>query len=76
MPFIILSPVHKTWSVGKRDTLILFSFARFAALLQQFGDQASPARLVARADALASVSMEVFVEEDEVAPVGIVLEFG
>src|SRR5438105_15156327 len=43
-----------------------------AALLQQLGDEASPARLVAGADPAAGVAVEILVEEHEVAPVGIV----
>ncbi len=45
-----------------------------AALLEEFGDEPRPARLVAGADAGAVVAMEVLVEEDEVLPVRILLE--
>src|SRR5213596_3707724 len=45
-----------------------------AALLEKLGDEAGPARLVARADAGAGVAVEVLVEEDQVAPVGVALE--
>jgi len=45
-----------------------------AALLEQFGHEPRPARLVARADAGAVVAVEVLVEEEQVAPVGIALE--
>src|SRR5215472_13406144 len=48
--------------------------ALYPGLLQEFGDQAGPASLVIGADAGAVVAVEVFVEEDEVAPVGIILE--
>src|SRR5688572_10784549 len=44
------------------------------ALLQELGDEARPARLVTGADAGAVVAVEVLVEQDEVAPVGIALE--
>src|SRR5437016_4669413 len=43
--------------------------ALFAALLQEFGDQARPAGLMAGAQAGAVVAMKVFVEEGQVAPV-------
>src|SRR5216684_6393747 len=42
-----------------------------AALLEELGDEAGPARLVARADAGAGVAVEVLVEEHEVSPVGV-----
>src|SRR6266446_8496165 len=42
-----------------------------AALLEELGDEAGPARLVARADAGAVVAVEVLVEEHEVPPVGV-----
>src|SRR5262245_33872341 len=45
-----------------------------AALLEELGHHARPARLVARAEAGAVVAVEVLVEEDEVPPVGIRLE--
>src|SRR5579883_953511 len=48
--------------------------ALFAALLHEFGEQAGPSGLVAGADAAAVVAVEVFVEQDQVAPVGIGLE--
>ena len=44
-------------------------------LLDQFRHQGGPAGLVAGADAGAVVAVEVFMERDEVAPMGIVLEF-
>src|SRR5580700_4124026 len=46
----------------------------FPALLDQFGNQAGPAGLVTRAEAGAIVSMEVFIEEQQVPPVRIALE--
>src|SRR5207253_1679916 len=46
----------------------------FAALLQRLGDQSGPARLVTCPDATAVVAMEIFVEQNEIAPVGVVLE--
>src|SRR5437870_12654026 len=39
-----------------------------AALLEELGDEAGPARLVARADADAVVAVEVLVEQNHVAP--------
>src|SRR2546427_5511289 len=49
-------------------------FGLLAALLQELGDEARPARLVACAHAGAIVAVEVFVEENQVAPVGVPLE--
>src|SRR5271157_6229244 len=43
--------------------------------LDQAGDDTGPSRLVARTEAGAVVAMEVFVEQQMVAPMGIVLEF-
>src|SRR5262245_42301518 len=45
-----------------------------AALLKQLGDDAGPARLVARADAPTRVAVKVFVEQHEVAPMRIGVE--
>src|SRR5207249_9209046 len=45
-----------------------------AALLEELGDEAGPARLVARADAGAVVAVEVLVEQNDVAPVRVALE--
>src|SRR5712691_5409081 len=45
-----------------------------AALLQELGDEAGPARLVARADAGAVVAVEVLVEQNHVTPVRVALE--
>src|SRR5215470_18964951 len=46
-----------------------------AALLEQLGDEARPAGLVAGADARAVVAVKVLVEEHEVTPVWVALEF-
>src|SRR5580704_5084662 len=46
----------------------------FPALLDQFGDEPGPACLVVRADTGAVIRMEIFVEEQQVPPVGIALE--
>src|SRR5437773_411577 len=46
----------------------------FPALLDQLRDEPRPSRLVARAEAGAVVAVEVLVEEDEVAPVRVLLE--
>src|SRR5687767_7816132 len=43
-------------------------------LLDQFGDEGGPAGLVARAEAGAGISVEVLIEEEMVAPVGVLLE--
>src|SRR6266851_2044994 len=48
--------------------------ALFTALLDQFGYQPSPARLVTRANSGAIVSMKIFMEQDQVLPVRIVIE--
>ena len=45
-----------------------------AVLLKQLCDEAGPPCLVARADARAVVAVEVFVEGNEVAPIGIGLK--
>ena len=50
-------------------------FARLAALLHQLGDDARPPRLMAGAHSGAGVSVEIFVEQNQVAPVRIGLEF-
>src|ERR1051326_6430049 len=47
-----------------------------APLVNQRGDEARPARLMRRAEAHAGVAVVVLVEEQEVAPVRVVLEFG
>ena len=46
----------------------------FAALLEQLGYQAGPAGLVAGAEAGAVVAVEVFVEQDVIAPMRVGLE--
>ncbi len=43
-------------------------------LLQQLGHQAGPAGLVAGAEAAAGVAVEVLVEQEVIAEVGVVLE--
>src|SRR5215470_14700721 len=45
-----------------------------ATLLQQFGDQPCPARLMACAHASPRVSVEVFMELNQIVPVSIPLE--
>src|SRR5581483_8954278 len=45
-----------------------------SALLNQLGDQARPAGLMARAEARAVVAVKVFVERDVVVPVRVGLE--
>ena len=46
-----------------------------AALFDELGDESSPSGLMACTDPGAVVSMEVLVEIDEVAPMGIALKF-
>src|SRR6266566_9248164 len=46
----------------------------FAPLLDQFCDQRCPPGLVACPQAGASVAVEVFIEQDEVSPVRIIME--
>ena len=45
-----------------------------AMLLDEFGDQAGPAGLVASAHPGAVITMEVLVEQHVIAPVGVVLK--
>ena len=45
-----------------------------ALLLNQLGDQARPAGLVARAKARAAVAMKILVEQEMVAPVWVCLQ--
>ena len=44
-------------------------------LLKQLGNHSRPTRLVAGTDTPACISMEVFIEEQQVAPVWVVLKF-
>ena len=46
----------------------------FAALLEQFGDEAGPAGLMAGAYARTVVAVEVFVERNQIVPVRISLK--
>jgi hypothetical protein len=46
----------------------------FAALLQQFGDETRPSRLMTGADAAPGLAVEVLVERHVVAPVRILLK--
>jgi hypothetical protein len=46
-----------------------------ATLLDQLRNQTRPSRLMTRPDSSAIVTVEVFVEVNEIAPVRIVLEF-
>jgi len=45
-----------------------------ALLLDQLGDEAGPAGLMARAEPRAIIAVEILEEEEAVAPIGIVLE--
>src|SRR5689334_18742724 len=60
---------------GGRAALISHLFGDEPVHLDQTGNTARPSGLMAGADAGAIVAMEVFVEQDQISPVGIVLEF-
>src|SRR5580704_7089937 len=49
-------------------------FGRLSALLQQFGDETGPTCLMTGSKSRASVPIEVFVEKQQVAPVGVILK--
>jgi hypothetical protein len=49
-------------------------FGRLAALLQQFRDETGPTCLMTGSKSRASVPIEVFVEKQQVAPVGVILK--
>ncbi len=58
-----------------RITTISNSYTTSAGLLlNKLGDQSGPAGLMAGANAGPVVPMEIFVEEDMIAPVGVALE--
>ena len=46
----------------------------FAALLEEFGDQGGPAGLMTGANTRTVVTVKVFIEQQQVAPVRILLE--
>jgi len=46
----------------------------FAALLQQFGDEAGPTGLVAGAKADAAITVKVFIEEDVISKMLVLLK--
>ena len=48
----------------------------FGVLMDEFRDHARPAGLVAGTQPCAGVAVEIFVEQDEIAPVGIGVESG
>src|SRR5205085_997300 len=52
--------------------LLMLTYRFYSRFLQQARDQGSPSGLVACTEALAGVAVEIFVEEAQVAPVGIV----
>src|SRR3974390_106487 len=69
--------------VGKSPSLLICGYRRqgfcrlhilFATLLQQLGDQSGPSSLVTGAGDSPPVTVEVLVERNQVAPVGVVLE--
>src|SRR4051794_35995693 len=47
----------------------------FPPLIDQRGDQAGPARLVRRAEPFAGVGVEELVEQEQISPVRVALEF-
>lgn len=51
------------------------AYGSLVVLLNELGDQPSPAGLVARADPGAVITVEIFMKRDQIAPVRIVLEF-
>ena len=51
-----------------------FLLPRLAALLHQFGHHAGPSGLMAGADASARVSVEIFMKQNQIAPVRVGLE--
>jgi len=48
---------------------------RFTTSLQQIRDQARPARLMAGTYTRAIVTMEVFIEQKQITPIGVLLKF-
>jgi hypothetical protein len=48
----------------------------FSRLFQQFGDESGPAGLMTGTKTGAIIAMEVFVELNEITPMGVVLEHG
>src|SRR5271168_808297 len=48
-----------------------YALGRFAALLQQFGDETGPTRLMAGSESRARVPVEVLVEKQQVTPVRV-----
>src|SRR5215472_17198806 len=57
-------PVSNVW----------FALSRFAALLQQFCRQAGPPGLMTGSDAGTTIAVEIFVEKNQVAEVGVGLK--
>ena len=68
-----LRPVARLFAAAP-EVLLLALQRVLGVLLDQLGDQAGPPGLVAGAEAGAGVAIEIFVEQDEVAPVRIGLE--
>src|ERR1051326_3636306 len=66
---------HDRFEVGRDTALVQFLFLDFAlaALMQQLRHKPGPAGLMIRAHTRSGVAVEVFVEEDQVTPVGIFL---
>ena len=76
---LVFSP--PTCSLTRRSDTCPYSSSRSFGLetsedVEQDGDRAGPPRLVAGAEPRAVVTVEVFIEEDQIAPVRIVLELG
>ena len=54
---------------------MVISSALFATLLQEFSHQRGPTRLVTGADAGTVIAVKIFVEQDQITPLRIVLKF-
>ena len=66
---------------GDRQTIFLFGhknpriWVSNASVVQQFGDQRGPARLMRRAQALAGITVKILVEQVMSTKVGVGVEF-
>src|SRR6185369_7788533 len=69
IPYKRATKRHKRHKRGNSSCDFLCLCGLFAALLQEFGNETSPASLVAGAYAGTIVAMEVFVEGNQIAPV-------
>jgi hypothetical protein len=79
MAFIVASPIANISELiycrsrGQNRFGILL-FVTLAALLQQLGNESGPAGLVVRPHSFSCIAVEVFMEQDQVLPVWIILE--